>query len=450
MATTVAQLKAVLSADTRDFDRAMGRSQTKTQRFGMVAKSALVGGVAGGFYLLAKAAKIGWGEYNKGQQVAAQTNAVIKSTGGVANVTAAHVEALGGTLMRLSGIDDEVIKSGENILLTFRGIRNEMGKGNDIFDQATKATLDLSVAMHKDLNSSAVLVGKALQDPIRGLTALRRVGVQLTLAQEATIKKMVESGNVMGAQKIILGELRKEFEGSAAAVGKTFGGQLNILRERLNNFLGVVVGKAIPVLQSLAVRVLPRVDAAIAQASAFIVQLRQGYDQMAAVFQRHQTTLNAVVRGIRLIAAAIQLVTTLQRFWLGVTITVWTGILRAVLPVTDKVIGAIQKIVGWIRTLIGWIRSIPDINLHINLPSIPHIPGLSHIPGFQHGGIVPGPLNAPRLILAHGGERVVPVGGGGGTVVFNFPNYLGDKRELISELRNAVREIERRNGRPAF
>jgi len=33
------------------------------------------------------------------------------------------------------------------------------------------------------------------------------------------------------------------------------------------------------------------------------------------------------------------------------------------------------------------------------------------IPGFQSGGIVPGPINQPQLIVAHGGEEVVPVHG---------------------------------------
>ena len=81
------------------------------------------------------------------QKVAAQTNAVLKSTGGRPSVTAKQVEKLAESLMLKSGVDDEVIQSGENVLLTFTNIRNEAGKGNDIFDQATKATLDLSVAL---------------------------------------------------------------------------------------------------------------------------------------------------------------------------------------------------------------------------------------------------------------------------------------------------------------
>ena len=59
------------------------------------------------------------------------------------------------------------------------------------------------------MTNAAVLVGKALNDPKKGLTALRRVGVQFTDAQEDQIKALVKSGKTMDAQKIILRELAK-------------------------------------------------------------------------------------------------------------------------------------------------------------------------------------------------------------------------------------------------
>ena len=127
----------------------------------------------------------------------------------------------------MSGVDDEVIQSGENVLLTFKNIHNEVGKGNDIFNQATKATLDFSVAMGKDLPSAAIMVGKALNDPIKGLTALGRAGVQFTKSQVAMIKKMVKAGDVAGAQKLILRELEDQFGGSAKAAGETLAGRIS-------------------------------------------------------------------------------------------------------------------------------------------------------------------------------------------------------------------------------
>ena len=69
---------------------------------------------------------------------------VIESTGGIAGVTAEHVDQLGDSLLHLSGVDDELIKSSQNLLLTFTNVRNVVGEGNDIFDQATLAALNLS------------------------------------------------------------------------------------------------------------------------------------------------------------------------------------------------------------------------------------------------------------------------------------------------------------------
>jgi hypothetical protein len=186
------------------------------------------------------------------QKVMAQTGAVLKSTGSIANVTSGHITSMSESLMKLSGIDDEAIESGQNLLLTFTKIRNEAGAGNKIFDQATLAMTNLSVAMGKDLNSSAILVGKALNDPVKGVGALSRAGVQFTASQKDTIKALVDSGNVMGAQKMILKELETQFGGSAKAAGQTLPGQLNILKETFRNVAADLVTTFIPFISRAA------------------------------------------------------------------------------------------------------------------------------------------------------------------------------------------------------
>jgi hypothetical protein len=249
VSTTVARLQAVLSADTSDFDKAMGRSES---RMSSVAKTAGKAGLAGAIIGLGYAAKVGFSEFMEAEKVTAQTNAVLKSTGGVANVTAKEVDKLSTSLMRKSGVDDEQVKTGANMLLTFTKIRNETGQGNKVFDEATKATLNLSVAMGKDMQSSALLVGKALNDPIKGMSALTRAGVQFTEEQKETVKALIASGDQMGAQKVILKELETQFGGSAEAAGKTFGGQINILKESMTNLLGEGIGKLMPKLAEFA------------------------------------------------------------------------------------------------------------------------------------------------------------------------------------------------------
>ena len=258
MATTIAQLVATLSADTRAFKRDLAGAETGMQKTARtIHKSAMFAGgaiVAG----LGIAAKIGWDEFAEGQKVAAQTNAVLKSTGGVAHVTAKHLDEMSQSMLKKTGIDDEAIRIGGNMLLTFKNIRNEVGKGNDIFDQTTQAMNNMATSMNQgsvpsadQLQKTAIRLGKAMNDPIKGVTALTKVGVTFSEGQKETIKRMVESGNTMGAQKLILRELNSEFAGSAEAAGKTLPGQLKILRESFSDLAGQGVGLVIPKLLAL-------------------------------------------------------------------------------------------------------------------------------------------------------------------------------------------------------
>lgn len=146
-----------------------------------------------------------------------QTAAVIKSTGSAAGVTAEHVESLSNRLQKQQTISDELVQTGANLLLTFTNIRNEAGAGNDIFDQTVELAGDMSVALGQDMKSASILLGKALNDPAKGLSALTRVGVSFTDQQKEQIQALVETGDTMGAQKVILEELNTQFAGSAAA-----------------------------------------------------------------------------------------------------------------------------------------------------------------------------------------------------------------------------------------
>jgi hypothetical protein len=480
VATTVARLQAVLDADTRRFDSAMGRSQTKTQRFGAIAKTAMIGGAAAGLYALGKAAKIGWDEFNAGQQVAAQTNAVIKSTGGVANVTAKHVEELGQAMMLKSGIDDEVIKSGENILLTFRDIRNEVGKGNDVFDRATKAALDVSVAFHKDLNSASVMVGKALQDPIAGLTALTRVGIQFSDKQKEVIANLVETGHKAEAQKLILKELEKQAGGSAAALGQTLGGQINILRERFNNWAGDMVGKALPVLERLARVLIPALNRVLRRGSEFADQLRADWDKLGAILQKHEDTVNKLATAGRFVVRVLTIWIKYQALLYGTLIKVELKVIDVALAITGKLIGAVQAAIRFFRSMGGAARTVgavvaiafrimltPILNvinaverligLIRSIPSPGDIVGgvtgkigdiAGSLPGFADGGVVPGPIGTPRLILAHAGETVLPTHRSAvGAPTFNIYGSVIAERDLRSLIQKLNDDWQRRGGR---
>lgn len=173
------------------------------------------------------AVAVGIGKLKATEQVFAQTNAAIKSTGAVANVSASEVGTLADSISNLSGVDDDAIQSGANLLLTFTNIRNEVGEGNDVFNQAVKSLTDVSVAMGQEPQAAAVQLGKALNNPIKGIAALSRVGIEFTDEQKNLIASLQESGDIMGAQKIILEELNTQFGGSAEAFGETLPGAIS-------------------------------------------------------------------------------------------------------------------------------------------------------------------------------------------------------------------------------
>lgn len=216
---------------------------------GGIAKGALIGGL--GMAVTGATAALGGlgaglgvsiSEAMEAEEVMAQLNAVLKSTGGAAGVTADMASDLATSLSQVTRFNDEAILSGENMLLTFTNI------GQDIFPQTTQTMLDMSQALGQDLKSSAIQLGKALNDPITGVTALRRVGVTFSESQQEVIKSLVETGDVAGAQALILQELQKEFGGSAEAAGGTLAGQLDILKNTMSNVAEEVGTVLLPIL----------------------------------------------------------------------------------------------------------------------------------------------------------------------------------------------------------
>jgi len=212
-------------------------------------------------------------EAREAAKVGRMTDAVIKSTGGAANVTASQVSRLAEAISNKTGIDDEQIQSAENLLLTFTNVRNEVGKGNDIFNQASQAAIDMSVALGTDSKSAAIQLGKALNDPVKGITALSRAGVSFTKEQKDQIKVLVASGKTLEAQKMILAELGKEFGGAAAAASdpmQRLDTTVNNLKERIGTAL-------LPYIEKAATWLGEKLPQAIDKLSGWLSELRDGF-----------------------------------------------------------------------------------------------------------------------------------------------------------------------------
>ncbi len=185
------------------------------------------------------------------EKINAQTEAVLKSMGNSAGVTSKHIQDLAGDLEKLTASEAETIQEGANLLLTFRNIQNQVGENNDIFDQAVKMSVDLSRAMGTDASGEAIRLGKALNDPVKGVSALTRVGVSFTEQQKEQIKTLSQSGDILGAQKIILAELQAQFGGSGQAYAATFAGQVELLNHELGALGEEATMVVMPALQTM-------------------------------------------------------------------------------------------------------------------------------------------------------------------------------------------------------
>jgi len=227
------------------FGRTLGETEQKAESMtGSLMKvgGAVVGimGVKRGYDALKGSVVEYVGAANVQEAAENKLEAVLQATGHAAGYNIDQLKEMASGFQKVTTVGDEVTLGGMAILSTFKQIKGEA------FERATQAALDMSQVMDQDLKSSMLLVGKAANDPITGMTALTRAGVTFTEQQKDQIRTMQESGDMVGAQAIVLGELESQFGGAAAAATNTFGGALtqtqNILGDTKEE-LGFVITK---------------------------------------------------------------------------------------------------------------------------------------------------------------------------------------------------------------
>lgn len=189
-------------------------------------------------------------EAREAQKVGAATDLLVRKLGKSAGVTSKSIGSLSNSISKNVGLDDELIQTGANVLLGFKNIRNEIGKGNAVFDRATAAAVDLSATplFKGNLTAASKALGKALADPEKGLTALGRVGIKFTDQQTKQIKAFAAQGDALSAQKIILKEVESRYKGTAASQA-TASDKARVAIDNLKEEIG---NQLLPVVDDLA------------------------------------------------------------------------------------------------------------------------------------------------------------------------------------------------------
>jgi len=298
-------LKKSLAGAGNDLDQFAARMKDQGEKLQDAGKKMTVGVTLP----LAALGAISVKNFMEAEKAQAQLEASLKSTGATAWTSADQIDDLARSMQKKYAVDGDLVKSGASLLLTFTAVQNKAGEGNDIFDRATQTALDLSRKLGMDLPAANMLLGKALNDPIRGMGALRKAGVQLTAGQQEQVRAFVAAGDTMSAQKVILGELETQFKGSAEAYAQTAEGQLEAAKLAFEDVSEEIGAKLIPLLTGLGdklVGLMERWDGLSEGTQNFIVVA----GGIAAAIGPLTTVVGTVQRGVGAMAELAGKLTT--------------------------------------------------------------------------------------------------------------------------------------------
>ena len=194
--------------------------------------------------LLAAGAAV-FAAFSEEEEAIARMTGALRANAGQANVTGDEIRNLASQLQKTTTFADDATISAAGLLLTFHNIRNELGDGNKVFDRTLVAAQNLSAALGTDLESATMQLAKALENPATGLTALTRSGTTFTAQQKDMIRTMVDAGDTLGAQRMILDVVESQYGGMAETMAQTTRGKikqsLNTLGDSMEQFGALLV-----------------------------------------------------------------------------------------------------------------------------------------------------------------------------------------------------------------
>lgn len=236
-----------------------GLKQAGKQLDGFGKTIAKIGGLIAGAFAIGKISSFAK-ESLLAAEAAATAQSRIEAVAEATGIFGAETESVTQRLaefaksqeMRLA-VDDKVIKGVQAQLLSFKQLSTSADEMGGAFDRATTIAFDMAAAGFGSAESNATALGKALEDPIRGVSALARTGTVFTEEQKEQIRVLQESGDLIGAQEIVLKELETQYGGVAAATADA-SDQLAIAADNIKENFGAAL---LPVFNELVQGLLP-------------------------------------------------------------------------------------------------------------------------------------------------------------------------------------------------
>jgi phage-related protein len=355
-----------LKKENQELEKGFGKVGDGVKKF---AKIAAVGFAAAG----AAAIVVGKKLFNAAEE-AGTANARIEQIttsmgnfGDEASEVAGEIAKTAGELAKLTGVERNTIKETQALLLTFNSVNKTADETGGIFDRATKAAVDLAAAGFGSATGNAQQLGKALEDPIKGLTSLTRSGVTFTDAEKERIRTLVESNQVGEAQAIILEAIEKQVGGTAEATSNA--------SDRIKQSFGVITDE---IALALAPQFEKLTDAVARLIDRFaewwkengprvIEVIGNTVDKAKALWDIIRTNLEPIVR--TLIETLVDLIGRFRNWWQDVAPAVFDAFGRikdAVVSVFDAIRPLITTVIDIYKEMFGGVKKGGGGNLFLS------------------------------------------------------------------------------------
>jgi hypothetical protein len=342
------------------------------------------------------------------------------------------------------GISNLTIKATQAKLLTFKNLAKSAKTVGGAFDRANKAALDMAAAGFGSAEGNAVQLGKALENPIKGIAALAKSGVTFTDQEKEKIKTLVESNKMLEAQEMVLAAIETQVGGTAKATAD----DTKRMQEGFAQFQQSLGLGLLPILEAVTPVLLGMANWAKENPGTFkVLAAAIGAIAISILAINAAMALNpisAIAIGVVALIAGVVLAYKRFETFRNIVDTVFSGIkigFDLVVTYLKTVAGIYKSIFNGIAS--GWNNTIGKLSFSI--PDIPGLPGrgtkieVPKIPMLAQGGIV----TSPTLALigeGRGPEAVIPLDrmgefgmGGGSNVTINVQG--GDPQAVVDALR---------------
>jgi len=221
-------------------------------------------------------------ETKNAQNEQAQLAAVLRSTGQAAGYSLDQLNKMATGFANASVFSEGEINQAQTRLLSYTGIVGEE------FPRAMQAVIDMSARLGVSVEQSAETIGKALDIPSQGLTALSKQGFRFTEDQKKLVEQLEKAGKTAEAQGIVLAALESSYGGAAAAARDTLGGALQALQNQIDSLMtgddGSVNGLTASVNDLTDVLGSPEAKQAFADFVGWLAEISKSLVTMASDF----------------------------------------------------------------------------------------------------------------------------------------------------------------------